>query len=192
MMKAGAFYVCEKLGDVTIGKHITEIPDWCFAYCVMLDNVELPESVTAIGDNAFLKCSQLSFMDLNMVQSIGRDSFRLCTSLEAVILGPDFRDIAIGSFAEDTMLEEIEAHCPQPAGLGKAFIVNESEGEVIPQEITFYVKSTVTDEWDIPCQVLVEEDDLKKKPSNHLDWVLGGMIVFFVIAGIFSLRLKSR
>lgn len=55
----GAFYGCESLTSVTIGKGVERIGEFAFYHCTGLTTVTIPESVTMLEQGAFYECANL-------------------------------------------------------------------------------------------------------------------------------------
>lgn len=49
----GVFYSCSSLKTVTIGPHVTKLPDYVFGNCTSLENITIPANVTDISGIAF-------------------------------------------------------------------------------------------------------------------------------------------
>ena len=56
---AGAFFNCNKLISVVMGKNVTNISSNAFKNCSSLTNITIPESVILIGNYAFFGCEKL-------------------------------------------------------------------------------------------------------------------------------------
>ena len=80
-----AFYECDSLTSVTIGKGVTKVEMQAFAYCDSLTSVTIPDSVTTIGEQVFYDCYNLTSVTIGKgVTSIGNHAFYSCDSLTSV------------------------------------------------------------------------------------------------------------
>ena len=88
-IKHSAFYNCQSIKSVEIGKSVTSIGDYAFYNCSGLTSVTIPNSVTSIGDWAFSYCSGLTEVTIpNSVTSIGQYAFSGCDKLRKVTAYP--------------------------------------------------------------------------------------------------------
>ena len=79
-----AFYYCENLEKVMIGKSVGRIDSFAFAYSG-LKTVDIPANVRTIGDNAFLQIRNLESVTLgNGIENIGDYVFSTCSSLKSI------------------------------------------------------------------------------------------------------------
>lgn len=79
-----SFYGCENLTTVNIGNSVHVIPSGLFRRCTHLSNVNMSESVIKIGKEAFSYTAITSFTIPKNVDSIGRDVFYGCSSLQTI------------------------------------------------------------------------------------------------------------
>lgn len=56
----GAFFGCDYLTSIYIGKNVTKLGSDLFFNCSSLQKLTIPSSVTSIGENAFFNCSSLT------------------------------------------------------------------------------------------------------------------------------------
>lgn len=186
-IRAGAFYNCVQLSDVTLGEGIKKIPVRCFAYCSVLGNIILPDSVENIESQAFYKSMSLSYINTNKVNSIGNDVFRLCQSLESVTLGQNLKSIGKNTFAECKMLHSVNVYCKQPEGYSNAFDFTDA----VPGSVTTYANYDVADSWTVEHEVIEKEDDLKESfVVRTMPAVIGSLIFTFILLGIATIRFR--
>lgn len=72
----GAFYTCDSLTKVDLGKRLTKIGNETFYNCTMLKEIKIPASLTTLGTNSFYGCNNLAKVyvynpDLNVVNGTG-------------------------------------------------------------------------------------------------------------------------
>lgn len=80
-----AFYYCDALESVVIGKNANNIGEYAFAWCEALINVELSEGVVSISDYMFYCCKSLKNIVIpNSIQSIGPYAFIYCENLTSI------------------------------------------------------------------------------------------------------------
>ena len=177
-----AFYNCVKLSGISIGSGITEIKDYTFAYCVMLDNVYLPSQITVIGTEAFANCRMLSYIDTNKIQTIGDGAFMSCDKLKSMVLNDGLESLGKDAFA-GTPMSSIVAYCPQPSGFEDAF------PESVLNELNLTVYYDVSNSWSVDHTVLEKEDDMMESfEGRTMPYVIGGMIVLFIVLGVYCFR----
>lgn len=57
------FYENDGLSTLTVPNGVTEIMDYCFAYCGNLESIDIPASVKSFGEEAFSECKQLTVIN---------------------------------------------------------------------------------------------------------------------------------
>lgn len=82
---SNAFYGCTSLGSVKLGDNIQTISESAFRNCTKLRTINLSE-VYYIRDYAFYGCSALEYADLSNAETIGKQAFDACDSLERIRL----------------------------------------------------------------------------------------------------------
>ena len=103
-----AFYLCNKLENVTIPSSVTSIGDYAFTDCHSLVSVVIPDSVTYIGKWAFFWNSKISSLTIgNSVKSIGERAFYNCSNLTSVVLPDSVTSIGADAFAWNTNLSSV-------------------------------------------------------------------------------------
>ena len=94
------FYNLDNLANLTLGNHLTRIPDYMFEDCDGLGKIVVPSQITAIGNYAFYKCGNLS-LDLSGATSlltIGDYAFQDCENIASITILPNVTSIGEGAF----------------------------------------------------------------------------------------------
>lgn len=89
VVNAKAFYECINIEEVVIGKNVSTIEDYAFAYCSKLNKVSFEEGSTLeyLGQYSFLNCSSIGKIKLpNSLKQIGCPVFYGCTNLEELTI----------------------------------------------------------------------------------------------------------
>lgn len=103
-----AFWGCENLTAVTLGRDIQKINWGAFRECTKLRSINIPNKVREIGDTAFFECSGLQNITLPYgVTMIGCDAFLGCSNLQNVILPETISGELDAVFSDCTNLETI-------------------------------------------------------------------------------------
>ena len=103
-----AFYGCNRLTSVTIGKNVQIIGNDAFYHCNGLTSVTIPESVQTIGIEAFYDCYKLTSVTIpEGVQTIGRDAFYGCSGLTSVTIPNSVTTIDLSAFSQCTNLTSV-------------------------------------------------------------------------------------
>ena len=182
-----AFYGCSGLTSVSMDCKVECIPASCFAQCSSLTSISIPETVKEIGDSAFYNCTSILYIDLMNTEIVGSGAFQ-CSGkgslLECVVMGEPLRSLGRNAFANCTDLAEIEAYCEMPSGMDQAF------ANVDLSSIQYYATSNVAGSWSGYSVELLDEPE--EEPDRTMTYVVIGMIVFFVIAGILSLKYRTK
>jgi len=134
-INAYAFYQCESITTVILGKNVAEIGDSAFYNCTNLEYIDFAEApLTAIGTQAFYGC-KLNDFDMVLpstmetlkegafqmtsiktisvpgsVKSIGTNCFLGCTALTKVELGEGVETIGNSAFKDCVKLSEVVLH----------------------------------------------------------------------------------
>ena len=83
-----AFYNCNKLTSVDLGKSLLRIGIDAFGFC-QFTSLTLPNTVTEIGEDAFYVCDKLESISLSSsLQTIGEMAFESCYNLKSIVI-PD-------------------------------------------------------------------------------------------------------
>ncbi len=186
---SNAFYGCSSLVNVTLGNGITEIPESCFAQCSSLSSITIPENVTKIGNSAFYNCSGILYIDLMNVKEVGSSAFQCAgkpSYLECVVMGEPLETIGDSAFGNCLNIAEIEAYCAMPSNMESAFKGVELDS------VTYYVSSDVSGSWKVNGTLEILDDGFADEKDNTMAYVVIGMIVFFIILGIFSVKYRTK
>ncbi|MFG6347516.1 MAG: leucine-rich repeat domain-containing protein, partial [Lachnospiraceae bacterium] len=99
------FYNCANLTSVTFADSVDTIGDCCFRSCTSLQNITLPKNCSWYYKELFLDCTALKWAVMpennnttNYNSSIPEGTFRGCTSLEEVYIGPGYTAIDSNAF----------------------------------------------------------------------------------------------
>ncbi len=186
---SNAFYGCSSLVNVTLGNGITEIPESCFAQCSSLSSITIPENVTKIGNSAFYNCSGILYIDLMNVKEVGSNAFQCAgkpSYLECVVMGEPLETIGDSAFGNCQNIAEIEAYCSMPGNMESAFRGVELDS------VTYYVSSDVSGSWDVGGTLEILDEGFADEKDNTMAYVVIGMIVFFIILGILSVKYRTK
>ena len=103
-----AFYDCNKLTEVKMGKSVTTVDGCVFENCERLQSVTLSPSLTAISRYMFGYCTKLTSIVIpDSVQTIEYDAFDGCTALREVVMGKSVTLIDEEAFYGCTALPSI-------------------------------------------------------------------------------------
>ncbi len=99
------FYNCANLTSVTFADSVDTIGDCCFRSCTSLQNITLPKNCSWYYKELFRGCTALKWAimpEINRTDSYGGrlpdGTFRDCTSLEEVYIGPGYTAIDSNAF----------------------------------------------------------------------------------------------
>ena len=107
-----AFYYCEELTGVTIGKDVTSIGTRAFNNCNQLTGLILPGSLISIGSYAFFQCRHLSSVTIpEGVTLIDSYAFSFCSRLTEITVPDSVETIGSNAFSETPWYDN------QPDGL---------------------------------------------------------------------------
>lgn len=103
-----AFYYCEKLENVSLGK-TTSITPYCFYNCASLKELEIPNTVIEIRERAFQYCSKLEKVVIpNSVTTISYGVWANCQSIKEIRISGSVQSINGNCFQDscttDSML----------------------------------------------------------------------------------------
>ena len=76
-----AFYGCELLTTLTIGKRVSVIDEKAFHNCKSLKLTALPENVARLGDYVFMNCTSLGNLFIPKTTAVGENAFLGCNKL---------------------------------------------------------------------------------------------------------------
>ncbi len=103
-----AFYGCNELTGITMGKNVTYLGERAFWRCKSLKYINFGDSVTFIGSGAFMDCESLESIVLPKgVTYIGTSAFACCTSLTSATLPESMTRIPSAMFNECTKLKKV-------------------------------------------------------------------------------------
>ena len=181
-----AFYGCSGLTSVSLDCRIPRIPDSCFAQCSSLTNITIPETVRSVGDSAFYNCNSILYIDLVNTEEVGTSAFQCAgkgSRLECVVFGESLRTLGRNAFTGCKDLAELEVYCVRPSGMDEAF-----QGLDLGS-MKLYATSDVAEDWvGFDVELL---DEPEEEPDRTMMYVVVGMIVFFIVAGILSLKYRT-
>ncbi len=189
-MGDSAFYGCSNLVGAKLGGSIAAIPDSCFANCSSLGSITFPKSLKSIGNGAFYNCGDITYIDLAEVETLGSDAFansRASSELECVVIGESMASMGAGAFSGCSSIAEIEAHGPRPSNMDEVF------PGVDLSSVKYYVETEDRRSWEehySDVEILDEDENVSK--DNSLTYFTLGMLAFFVIAGLVSLRYRMK
>ena len=183
---ASAFYGCSNLSTIILGKGLISIPADCFGYCARLTDLDIPAGVVSLGEKAFYNCTGLQYVDLNQVESVGKDAFYMSSgtsSMEFVVFGENMKDLGDAAFGNCKNITEIEVHCEYFSSFENAFI------NVDVDSLSIYASDNVLSSWSgYNVQPITEPEP--QKDQTLLMAVELGLIIMFV--GIFAVSLYRK
>lgn len=117
---ADAFMGCERLKNVEMSNHITELIGASFANCSELKSVTLPSKLESIGDRCFYGCVSLHEINIpDTLVSIGEMAFFGCVELEEMNLPPSLKTIgkygigySVDDDGEPVVISELKLEVP--------------------------------------------------------------------------------
>jgi hypothetical protein len=126
------------LKKAEIGKNVTLVKSYAFAYCYSLESVSIPQEVVTFYDYVFRECYSLSSIVIpNSVPSIGSSAFYNCYSLASVVIPNSVTSIAGSAFFSCYSLSSIVIPNSVTSIAGSAFYRCYSLASiVIPQSVT--------------------------------------------------------
>ena len=119
-----AFYGCSNLTtvDFSEAESLKTIGYWAFYNCTSLESALLPEGVTYIDELAFKLTGVKSIYVPSTLETINKEAFSTCTSLENVEYKAEF--IGENMFKDCTGLKSIDLSSVVTVGLNAFFITN--------------------------------------------------------------------
>ena len=188
LLGASAFYGCSHLSTIVLGKGLQSIPADCFGQCSRLTDLDIPSGVLTIGEKAFYNCTGLQYVDLNNVETVGKDVFYASSgtsSLEFIVLGKNMIFLGNGAFGNCKNIKELEVHCEYFDSFENAFI------NVDVDSLTIYASDDVMSSWSaFNVQQLSESEP--QKDQTLLVTVEIGLMVFFGLVFAVSFVRKMR
>lgn len=88
-----AFYKCTKLKSIVMGKHITSVGDYAFAYCSSLSYYLF--NTNNLGQYVFAYCTSIKGFQSTSMEYIPKGMFEGCTSLSNL----SFSALTVGAYA---------------------------------------------------------------------------------------------
>lgn len=133
-----------KYANFPTNSSIKSLGDHAFYNCRSLEKFTMPVAVTKIGDSAFEGCAGMTEIDLNangqqvLLQQVGPDVFKNCTSLECLIFPEYFsQDFDIAWIEGDTSLKYIKIPNPNMQVVAKEDVTFEKLMAQLPAEFYF-------------------------------------------------------
>lgn len=133
-----------KYANFPTNSSIKSLGDHAFYNCRSLEKFTMPVAVTKIGDSAFEGCAGMTEIDLNangqqvLLQQVGPDVFKNCTSLECLIFPEYFsQDFDIAWIEGDTSLKYIKIPNPNMQMVAKEDVTFEKLMSQLPAEFYF-------------------------------------------------------
>ena len=107
-INSGAFFLCQKLEEITIPDSVREIGVLAFYFCKNLKSVKLSNNLEKLRQSAFRYCESLTEISIpDGVTEIGTAMFANCTNLKSVVLGKNLTYISSSAFDNCPALENI-------------------------------------------------------------------------------------
>ena len=140
----------------------------------------------SVGDSAFYNCNSILYIDLVNTEEVGTSAFQCAgkgSRLECVVFGESLRTLGRNAFTGCKDLAELEVYCVRPSGMDEAF-----QGLDLGS-MKLYATSDVAEDWvGFDVELL---DEPEEEPDRTMMYVVVGMIVFFIVAGILSLKYRT-
>lgn len=108
-LEGGSFEGCTALQRVDNAKNIVYIGKKAFANCPVLKSFTGGQYISDIDDEAFLNCPNLQHFPFahGLLKSVGDRAFKGCSSLVAVIMGPNFTHLGDEAFENCSSLDKV-------------------------------------------------------------------------------------
>lgn len=150
----------DKINDIKsvhIGKGITAVGDFAFAYCHNLTFVYISETVTSIGNSAFIRCEKLTSVQLpDSVTEIEAFAFAHCLSLESVNIPENATTLGDTAFGGCSKIKEIRLH-GNISYIGSYCFAGWGEEQSITIESPeSYINENWNEDWDINCSASIK------------------------------------
>ena len=105
-----AFRECASLTDVVLPDAVSSMGERTFYACTLLQSIHIPAALPAIQESTFQNCAALETIDFSedsKLTEIGRNTFRSCTALPAIVLPEGVTTIDINAFTDCTSLTKV-------------------------------------------------------------------------------------
>ena len=139
--------------SLTVSEGVKIIENGAFAHCHSLLEVFLPNSVAIVGNNAFDRCTNLRYLSMGGVRSIGHDAF-----------------------VETGGLEDFYIYAPQIPLTSKS--TDDNPNNELSSPIKVHVPASLVEEYrksDLPNWRSVNDRDYIALPDGDLEEVLSGI-----------------
>ena len=122
-LKEGAFQECEGIEKIVIAGCLDEIENNVFSGCTRLNEIVLPSTIYSIGNKAFYNCKALKsniekdiLYNCRELQSIGDEAFGMCSSLIGISIPSGVTSIGRDAFKgcdslEAVLVDDIRSWC---------------------------------------------------------------------------------
>lgn len=141
---------------VYIGKGITSVGDFAFAYCSNLTAVYIPDTATSVGNSSFIRCERLTDIALpSTVTEIGDSAFAYCLVLKSIIIPEELTSVGNYAFSSCIAMEEIKIHSNVSyIGIG-CFTGWTEEQKITVSNSESYISKNWDKDWATDCSALV-------------------------------------
>lgn len=145
-----------EIKSVYIGKGITAIGDFAFAYCSNLSSVYIPDTVTSVGNSAFIRCERLAGITLpGTVTEIGDSAFAYCLVLKSFAVPENVTSIGSSAFSGCTEIDEISIQL-NVSYIGHGCFAGWTEEQKINvNNSESYISENWDEEWDSDCSASI-------------------------------------
>lgn len=142
----------QEIKSVHIGKGVTDIGDFAFAYCRNLTFVYIPDTVTSIGDSSFIRCENLKGIYIpESVTQIGASAFAFCLNLEEVNIPENVTYLAESTFSSCTAVKELNVH-NNISYVGKGCFAGWTQEQKLNiDNFQSYIEEKWDEEWNLNC-----------------------------------------
>ncbi len=150
----------EKIHDIKsvhIGKGVTSIGDFAFAYCQNLTFVYIPGTVKSIGDSAFIRCENLKEIYIpDTVTEIGASTFAYCLNLAQINVPETVTSLGESAFSGCTAIKELTVH-KNISYIGKNCFSGWTEEQSISiGNSQSFIKNKWDEEWNLNCSATIQ------------------------------------
>ncbi len=184
-----AFFQCANITNVSLGGGISSIPEYCFGHCTKLSELTIPDLIKSIGNSAFYNCTGLPYVDLNCIETVGKDAFYSSSgpsAMEFAVFGSALKSLGAYAFGNCSNITELEVHCAYFPTFEGAF------SNVDLDMVKIYASDgDVLSSWSEYNSELLNPPEIEKD-ETLLHAVEAGLIILFLITGIISFCRKMR